>query len=164
MEVLFVIIGLALVTTVLVLFVNESKVPGLGVVISVFVGALIFIQILPKISYVISIFEELASRASLNTFYLATIFKIIGISYIAEFGAQVCRDAGQGAIATKVEFAAKVLVMVLAVPIIAAIWNRWCDFYLVYLSRDGIFFKGGKNVKEIYFQLNITDNRVWRER
>ncbi|MGI6685063.1 MAG: stage III sporulation protein AD [Bacillota bacterium] len=121
MEVLFVIISLALVTTVLIVFVNDSKLPGLGVVISVFVGALIFIQILPKISYVIFVFEELASRASLNTFYLATIFKIIGISYIAEFGAQVCRDAGQGAIATKVEFAAKVLVMVLAIPIIAAI-------------------------------------------
>lgn len=121
MEVLFVIIGLALVTTILVVFVNESKLPGLGVMITVFAGALIFFMILPKISHIINVFEELASRAGLNTFYLATIFKIIGISYIAEFGAQVCRDAGQGAIATKVEFAAKVLVMVLAIPIIAAI-------------------------------------------
>jgi len=120
-EVLFVIIGLALVTTILVVFVNESKLPGLGVMITVFVGTLIFFQILPRISHIVSVFEELASRASLNTFYLETIFKIIGISYIAEFGAQVCRDAGQGAIATKVEFAAKVLVMVLAIPIIAAI-------------------------------------------
>ncbi|MGI6678573.1 MAG: stage III sporulation protein AD [Dehalobacterium sp.] len=121
MEDLFAIIGLALVTTILVVFIKESKIPALGMVISVFVGALIFIQILPKISYVISVFEELATRANINTFHLATIFKIIGISYIAEFGAQVCRDAGQGAIATKVEFSAKILVMVLAVPIIGAI-------------------------------------------
>ncbi|MCR6545962.1 stage III sporulation protein AD [Dehalobacterium formicoaceticum] len=121
MEDLFAIIGLALVTTILVVFIKESKIPALGMVISVFVGAVIFIQILPKISYVVSAFEELATRASINTFYLTTIFKIIGISYIAEFGAQVCRDAGQGAIATKVEFSAKILVMVLAVPIIGAI-------------------------------------------
>lgn len=121
MDVLLVIIGLALVTTVLVMFVKESKLPGLAVVISVLVGAVIFMEVLPKISHVIKVFEELATRADLNSFYLATILKIIGISYIGEFGAQVCRDAGQGAIATKVEFAAKVLVMVLAIPIMAAI-------------------------------------------
>jgi len=120
-EGLFAVLGLALVATILIVFVQESKMPGLSLIISIFVGAVIFLQVLPKIVQVITVFEELASRANLNTFYLGTIFKIIGISYIAEFGAQVCRDAGQGAIATKVEFAAKVLVMVLAIPIIAAI-------------------------------------------
>nr|MDA8233783.1 stage III sporulation protein AD [Clostridia bacterium] len=42
-------------------------------------------------------------------------------AYIAEFGAQICRDAGEGAVASKIEFAAKVLVMILAIPIIIAI-------------------------------------------
>ncbi|WP_148133198.1 stage III sporulation protein AD [Candidatus Formimonas warabiya] len=121
MEGLFAILGLALVTTILAVFVKDSRIPELAIVITVLVGTIIFLQVLPKISHIVAVFEELASRASLNTFYLATIFKIIGISYIAEFGAQVCRDAGQGAIATKVEFAAKILVMVLAIPIIAAI-------------------------------------------
>ncbi|MDD2496661.1 MAG: stage III sporulation protein AD [Desulfitobacteriaceae bacterium] len=121
MEGLFVILGLALVATVMIVFIQESRIPGVGIMVSVFAGAIIFLYILPKITQVITVFDELASRASLNKFYLATIFKIIGIAYIAEFGAQICRDAGQSAIATKVEFAAKVLVMVLAVPIIAAI-------------------------------------------
>lgn len=121
MEGLFVILGLALVGTILIVFIQDSKIPGIGILISLFVGALIFLQVLPKITHIVSVFDELASRASLNKFYLATIFKIIGISYIAEFGAQVCRDAGQGAVATKVEFAAKVLVMVLAIPIIVAV-------------------------------------------
>jgi stage III sporulation protein AD len=52
---------------------------------------------------------------------LTTVLKIMGIAYIAEFGAQVCRDAGEGSTATKIEFAAKILVMVLALPIIVAI-------------------------------------------
>ncbi|NLC37881.1 MAG: stage III sporulation protein AD, partial [Clostridia bacterium] len=42
-------------------------------------------------------------------------------AYIAEFGAQVCRDAGETAIASRVEFAAKVLIIVLAIPIVVAI-------------------------------------------
>jgi stage III sporulation protein AD len=105
----------------MIVFVQDSRIPGVAVMISVFVGTLIFLQVLPKIIQVIAVFQQLATRANLNQFYLATVFKIIGIAYIAEFGAQVCRDAGQGAIATKVEFAAKVMVLVLAVPIIGAI-------------------------------------------
>ena len=57
----------------------------------------------------------------MNYMYLQTILKIIGIAYIAEFGSQVCRDAGEGAVANKIEFAAKVLIMVMAVPIIALV-------------------------------------------
>jgi stage III sporulation protein AD len=53
--------------------------------------------------------------------YMGTVLKIIGIAYIAEIGAQVCRDAGEGVVAAKIEFAAKILVMVLAIPIILAI-------------------------------------------
>jgi stage III sporulation protein AD len=53
--------------------------------------------------------------------YLNTILKIIGIAYVTEFGAQVCRDAGEGAVAGKIEFAGKIMIMVMAVPIIALV-------------------------------------------
>ena len=45
------------------------------------------------------------------------MLKIIGIAYIAEFGAQIARDADQGAIAQKIELAGKVLIVVMAIPI-----------------------------------------------
>jgi len=52
---------------------------------------------------------------------MSLILKVIGIAYIAEFGAQVCRDAGEGAVAAKVELAGKALVLLLALPIVYAI-------------------------------------------
>jgi len=52
---------------------------------------------------------------------LTTILKIVGIAYIGDFGAQVCRDAGESAIASKVEFAAKVLVLIVALPIVVGL-------------------------------------------
>jgi stage III sporulation protein AD len=70
---------------------------------------------------VFSIFSEISARANINKLYLETILKIIAIAYISEFGAQICRDAGQGAIASKIEFAAKIMVVVMAVPIIGAV-------------------------------------------
>jgi len=63
----------------------------------------------------------------LNLVFLETILKIIGIAYIAEFGAQMTRDAGQGAIASKIELAGKVLILVMAVPIIQIIIETVID-------------------------------------
>jgi stage III sporulation protein AD len=49
------------------------------------------------------------------------VLKITGIAYIAEFGAEVCKDAGEGSIASKIELAGKVTIIVLAVPIITSL-------------------------------------------
>ena len=120
MEILKIVI-IALVAVMLIMVVKDTKSGVQAVFISLFVGVFIFITLLPKISAILTVFSDLAQKAHINEFYLTTILKIVGISYIAEFGAQVCRDAGEGAIANKVQFGAKIIIMVLAVPIIVAI-------------------------------------------
>lgn len=117
----FKIVILALAAVMLIMVVKDTKSGVQAVFISLFVGALVFLMVLPKISAILQVFSEMAHKAQVNEFYLSTVLKIIGISYIAEFGAQVCRDAGEGAIANKVQFGAKIIIMVLAVPIIIAI-------------------------------------------
>ena len=52
---------------------------------------------------------------------VVSVLKITGIAYIAEFGAEICRDAGEGAIAAKIEMAGKVIIIALAVPIITSL-------------------------------------------
>jgi len=114
------IVALGFVATVLLVVLKQER-PEIAVQLSIVVGVVIFIMVLGKIGSVIQVLEELSRRANVNQFYLATILKIVGIAYIADFGAQVCRDAGESAVASKVEFAAKVIVLVLALPIIAAL-------------------------------------------
>lgn len=65
--------------------------------------------------------EQLAAKSNVNMIFLKTILKIIGIAYIAEFGAQIIRDAGLETIASKVELAGKILIMVMAIPIITVL-------------------------------------------
>ncbi|MBZ4652725.1 MAG: spoIIIAD [Peptococcaceae bacterium] len=114
------IVGIGLIGAILAVFVKERN-KEIALLISMATGLLIFLFAVSKVSAVVKVLEELASRANINMFYLTTVLKIIGIAYIAEFGAQVCKDAGEGSIATKIELAAKILVMVLALPIIVAI-------------------------------------------
>ncbi|MGO4887110.1 stage III sporulation protein AD [Anaerobacillus sp. MEB173] len=114
------IVGLGLIATFLALVVKEQK-PIFAFLLTVFVGVLIFLFLIDQIYKVITMLERIAVNANINMIYVQTILKIIGIAYIAEFGAQIAKDAGQAAIASKIELAGKVLIMVMAIPIITSI-------------------------------------------
>ncbi|MWV45044.1 stage III sporulation protein AD [Paenibacillus sp. HJL G12] len=114
------VVGLGLIATILILVVKEQK-PMFAFLLAAATGVLIFMFLMGKISTVISELERMAKSSGVEMIYLKTILKIIGIAYIAEFGAQVVRDAGQENIASKIELAGKILIMVLAVPIIGII-------------------------------------------
>ncbi len=62
--------------------------------------------------------KKLAARAEVELVYVETMLKIIGVAYIAEFAAQMTKDAGQEALATKMELAGKVIILSMAVPIL----------------------------------------------
>ncbi|RKO66752.1 stage III sporulation protein AD [Desulfofundulus salinus] len=114
------IVGLGIVAAVLAVTIRHNK-PEMAMLLSIAVGIILFMMVLGKIGAVIDVLKELSTRANLNMVYLGTILKIVAIAYIADFGAQICRDAGEGAVASKIEFAAKVLILVLAVPIMIAV-------------------------------------------
>lgn len=117
---IFQVVGIGLLGTVLAVFVRERN-REVAVLASLATGIILFIFALSRVGAIIEVLRELASYANVNMFYLTTLLKIIGIAYIAEFGAQVCKDAGESSTAAKIEFAAKVLVLVLALPIVVAI-------------------------------------------
>lgn len=114
------IVGLGLLTAILVLIVKEQK-PMFAFLLTVFTGITIFLFLLGKITSLIGVLEELAGKADVDMIFLRTILKIIGIAYIAEFGAQIVRDAGQEAVASKIELSGKILIMIMAIPIVTAI-------------------------------------------
>ncbi|MBQ5831862.1 MAG: stage III sporulation protein AD [Selenomonadales bacterium] len=112
------VIGIGMTAVLLILVVRRSH-PELAVQITIVVAGIVFFLVLDKLRMIIELFTEMAKRAGIGEMYLIILLKIIGISYLVEFGAQVCRDAGESAIASKVELAGKVMILVMAVPIIA---------------------------------------------
>ena len=114
------IVGLGLIATVLILIVREQK-PMFAFLLAAFTGLFIFLYVIGKIEAVIGVLGQLADRSGIPSIYLKTILKIIGIAYIAEFGSQIVRDAGQEGVASKIEFAGKILILAMAVPIISVI-------------------------------------------
>lgn len=114
------IVGLGLMVTILTLIIKEQK-PEIAFLLATLTGIVIFLFLIGKISTIIRILEDLATKSGINMVFLKTILKIIGIAYIAEFGAQIVRDAGQESIASKIELTGKILIMMMAIPIISVI-------------------------------------------
>lgn len=104
----------------LVLVLKEQQ-PIFAFLLTIFVGIVIFLYLIGQIQQIINMLERIAVNANLNLVYVETILKIVGIAYIAEFGVQITKDAGQGSLASKIELAGKVIILVMAIPIITAI-------------------------------------------
>lgn len=114
------IVGIGLAATFLALILKEKN-PVFALLLTLIVGTMIFIVLVDQIKLVMDMLEKIAETAHLNSVYVATILKIIGIAYIAEFGSQIAKDAGQGSLAGKIELAGKVAILVMAIPILMAI-------------------------------------------
>ena len=116
------IAGIGILATIIVIILKETR-PEFALYISIVTGVIIFSFVLTKLVYVIDVLRVLSTKANMETTYFSTIFKIIGIAYITEFSSQISKDAGEGSIAMKIELGGKVLIMVLAIPILLALMD-----------------------------------------
>ena len=60
--------------------------------------------------------------------YLATLMKVIGITYICEFASGICKDAGYGSVAGQIEILGKLSVIFAGLPILFAVMEQIRNF------------------------------------
>ncbi|OGO78780.1 MAG: stage III sporulation protein AD [Clostridiales bacterium GWB2_37_7] len=116
------IVGIGIIATILAVILREEK-PEIALQISIVTGLIIFVFVITKLNSVLAVLKYFASKTNIDLIYFTTILKVIAIAYITEFGAQVCKDAGESSIASKIEFGGKVLIMIMAIPILAALMD-----------------------------------------
>lgn len=117
---IFKIVGIGLVATFFAVILKNTR-QDFSLYISLITGIIIFTMILGELSYVVQTLNTLARRVNIEFAYFTTLLKIIGMAYLVEFGAQISRDAGEDSIAMKIELGGKVIIMVLAIPILLAL-------------------------------------------
>lgn len=113
-------VGIAVVAVVLISIIKNNK-QEYAIQLTIVTGVVLFAYILTRLTPVLSIFESLAGKAGLADNQLGAIIKIVGIAYVADFGSEICRDAGESSIAHKVDLAGKVLILIVATPILGTV-------------------------------------------
>ena len=107
-------IGILGVAGVLLALQFKSGKSEYGIYISIVLGLLIFATLLGKISLINSV-------AGPGNDYWKTLWKILGITYAAEFSSAICKDAGYQTIALQIEVFAKITILVLSLPVLSAL-------------------------------------------
>lgn len=112
--------GMALIALAAVVVVRHLR-PDMGMVASVAAG-LVFVGIaVSRLSYFASAIDALASSAGVDRVYIDIVLRVVGVAYLASFAADTCRDAGEGALASRVELAGNAIILGMASPLIFAL-------------------------------------------
>lgn len=114
------VVGFGIMATIIILFIRQYR-PEIAQLLSIAVGIMLIFYLFGYLRLIVDIITELALEAEVNAVFLRTLLRVIGVAYLAEFGAQICRDAGEGNVALKVEFAGKLIILVMTMPVLIAV-------------------------------------------
>ena len=82
------------------------------------VSLCIFYFIMSKLELVLSVINRMQDYVRLDTGYIAILIKMIGITYVAEFSSNLCKDAGYQAVAGQIEMFGKLSILVISMPVL----------------------------------------------
>jgi stage III sporulation protein AD len=111
------IAGIAIVAAAAIAFLKDVK-PELAVFAGVAAGVLIFITVADMLTAIIATVTGLVGKTGIQPELTASVLKIIGVGYIAEFAAGVCEDSGNKGLGDKIIFGGKVVILFLSLPIL----------------------------------------------
>ena len=114
------IIGIGLISLIIIIIIKQYK-PEFTIYISIIAGVLILYLIMDKLEGIINLLKTISSKSGINNQFLELLIKITGIAFLAEFAINLCKDSGEGAIASKIEMGSKVIIVSMSIPIISSL-------------------------------------------
>lgn len=109
--------GVAVVAAIFAVTLKKHN-PEYSMVISLCAGVLMLYLLLTRVTPAVNQIKTLLSATGLSSDYGVILFKALGICFLTQFAADSCRDAGESALASKVELAGRLAIVVLALPLL----------------------------------------------
>ena len=110
------VVGIAIVGVALSLVLKQHK-PEFSMLISLGAGAVILILIVTSFTPILNTITDLVVDTKMPAEYGQILMKSLGICFIAQLASDTCRDAGESAVASKVELAGKIAVIIISLPL-----------------------------------------------
>lgn len=112
---------------ILCFFLKEIR-PEYTVFITMGIGIIILGLAVGKLKYLFGTLRQLGDSLPVDQEYLATLIKMVGITYIGQFSAGICKDAGHQATAVQIEMFCRLAILVQSVPILLALLETIQEF------------------------------------
>lgn len=95
--------------------------PQFGTYVVFGAGILIFFYAFGKLSQIVAAVGELSKQAAIEEQYLQILLKMLGISYVSEFAASLCRDSGYSSVAGQIELFGRLSILLVSMPVILSL-------------------------------------------
>lgn len=115
-----VVVGLGVVLTVFQAHLREEQ-PAWAVLVGISFVTVVFLTLIPQFSSSFGALTSLAREANASSLYLSPVLKTIGVAYLTSFGVQISSEAGEEAISGMIELAGKLVILLIALPLLQAI-------------------------------------------
>ena len=113
-------VGIAFVAAAAALILKGTK-PELAFAVSIAGGVILLLLAFDLLKEGFSVFGEIAEATKLDPVLIRALLKMVGIGYLVEFSAGILEDFGQKSLADKLIFCGKVVILVLAIPILESV-------------------------------------------
>lgn len=117
-------IGILGILGVMVALQFKTTRPEYGIYMGLVISILIFTYAVRQFSAVLEQLTVIRQFLGSSQSYLTILLKITGVTYICEFSAGICKDAGYGAVAEQIEILGKLSVMFAGLPILLAVMEQ----------------------------------------
>ena len=116
------IIGVSFVTLIFTIVLKEYK-KDFAIYVVIIGGLLILFFSFETIKNIIDFINNLSNKTNINSDFIKLLIKINFISILIEFAVSICKDAGESAIATKLDLGGKIIVISMSIPVISSMLN-----------------------------------------
>lgn len=116
------IAGFVLISLFLIIFLRDTK-REFSILLTVACGIILFIAVADDFYSVAQSIYNLSSGINNVNSYISLMLKILGISLIAQFVSDLCRDAGENALASQTETASKIIILIMTLPLFETVIN-----------------------------------------
>lgn len=89
-----------------------------GIYISIALSMIIFVSIVGRLEMIVDTIAKIGAQIQLNSTYISTLLKMLGVTYVAEFASAICKDAGYQTIAQQIEIFSKLTILALGMPVL----------------------------------------------
>ena len=120
MDIIFKIIAIGLITCLATMIIRPIR-SDFAVILGIVGGLIILFMVVDYLSNVFEIFRDIIGITGINSNLYTLLLKIIGIGYLIEFTAGICADTGNSGLGDKVLLGGKIIILVMALPIITNI-------------------------------------------
>lgn len=116
------IAGFVLISLLLILFLKDTK-REFSIILAAACGIILFVTVADDLYEIATKIYDLSTQADNINTYISLMMRILGISLIAQFVADLCRDSGENALASQTETASKVLILIMTLPLFETVIN-----------------------------------------